>query len=153
LRASWYAHGKSEIDRAIEAMEAGDPAAIRALFRITPAQCTPTPQIGSALCNNGELEATIVDVFLITQCEGFWWRLDADAVAQELASSDQPLTTVAAAPAANGHYQLRFASESPDNLGDPVIYIKAGSIVGRGGGCSTLEEWATWSHMILRSST
>lgn len=142
--------GNAEIDGVIEAMESGDPTVIRALLRTTTAQCTYAPQIGSALCEDGELEATSVDVFLFTACEGFWGRLDADGVAQDLASWNRPLAAVAAPPAAGDWYQLRFASESPDTFGGPVIYIEAGSIIGRGGGCSTLEEWASWSHIILR---
>ena len=112
-------------------------------------QCTYFGDIGAPPpCENGELEATVVDGFLLAACEGGWFRSDLDTIARGIASSELELYLVTG-PKWRGWHDVLYLDHSQDVA---VAYlVSEDGIVGSVGlSCGTPEDWAARSHIILR---
>ncbi len=143
--------GLSEIDSVLAAVESGDPSTIRSALRATPVQCTYAVGIGGPPeCEDGQQEATVVDAFLFTQCEGGWFKTDIEALAEDLSTWDLPLLAIATASGTPDWYQVLYSDGSTDILAGRVLYLEDGYIVGWGVSCATPVEWAEYRHIILR---
>ena len=143
--------GLSEIDSVLAAVESGDPSTIRSVLHATPMQCTYAVGIGGPPdCEDGQQEATVVDAFLYTQCEGGWFRADLEAVAEDVSAWTLPLFAVTGPSGTRDWHQLLYSDGSTDILHGSVLYVENGAIIGRGGSCGPPNGWTTGHHIILR---
>lgn len=140
--------GLANVDRVIEAIESGDPDAFRSVLVATAMQCTHQTAIGSPPpCEPDELEATVIDAFLVVGCEGAWIRADLDERGSRTRSHPLILAFVTA-PNREGWHELVFVEDGPEL---PSLYwVSADGVVGIASACSTVEARAERSHVILR---
>ncbi len=141
-----------EVDAVIEAVLAGDVAALKSLMYFASIPCgnEVPPWIA---CEGDEARGTLVEAFLMADCRAMWRRpAEVEDVLRQMVDGDPDLYAVYFADETMGSlppFGHGVVFMAPDHRGRTVRVTEEEGIIALFLGCETDPRWALWKHPDL----